>query len=111
MHGNIVGQDEVDDAAAQPDEDRLIAGGAPNLAWSVAGLELDAASAEVPDSFGPNAPPEVVKLLRRALHPSIHDSMNGHNQRRLSAEADGRRRRSEERRVGKEGRASWETVC
>src|SRR2546427_10143871 len=93
MHGNIVGQDEVDDAAAQPDEDRLIAGGAPNLAWSVAGLELDAASAEVPDSFGPNAPPEVVKLLRRALHPSIHDSMNGHNQRRVVAAKEGRRPR------------------
>jgi hypothetical protein len=28
VHGNVVGQDEVDDATAQPDEDRPIAGAA-----------------------------------------------------------------------------------
>src|SRR5450756_1386456 len=78
FHGNVAGQDEVDGAAAQADEDWLIAGGAPNFAWSVAGLESDAPLAKVPDRFGPNAQPEVVKLLRRALRPRIHDSMNGH---------------------------------
>src|SRR5713101_748502 len=70
VHGNVIGQGEVDDAAEQPDEDRLIAGGTPNFTWSVAGLEFDAASAEVPDSFGPNARPEAMNLLRRALRPS-----------------------------------------
>jgi len=84
----VAGQDKVDDAAAQPDEDGPIAGGAPNFARSVAGLELDAASAEVPDSFGPNARPEVVKLLRRALRSSVHDSMNRHYQPRWGAGAD-----------------------
>ena len=83
FHGNVVGQDEVDDAAAQPDEDRPIAGGSPHLAGSVGGLESDAAAAEVPDSFGPNRRPEVVQLLRRAPRPGIHDSMNGHQQPRL----------------------------
>ncbi len=78
VQGNVAGQDQVDDAAAQPDKDRPIAGGTPNFASSVTGLEFDAASTEIPDSFGPNAPPEVMKLLRRALRPNIHDSMNGH---------------------------------
>src|SRR5947199_9780746 len=78
VHGIVVGQYEVDDAAAKPNEDRLIAGGTPNFTWSVAGLEFDAALAEVPYRFGPNVRPEVVKLLRWALRASIHDSMNGH---------------------------------
>jgi hypothetical protein len=75
----VIGQDEVDHTAAQSDEDGVIPWGMPNFAWTVAGLEVDAASAEVPECFGPNAGPEVVKLLRRALRPSIHDSMNGHD--------------------------------
>src|SRR5258708_9228532 len=77
VHGKVVGQDEVDNAAAQSDEDGVIASRTPNFAWSVAGLEFDAASAEVPDSFGPNARPEVAKLLRCAVRPGIHNSMNG----------------------------------
>jgi hypothetical protein len=41
-----------------------------NFGWSAAGLECDAASAEVSDSFGPKFPPEVVNLHLRALRPS-----------------------------------------
>src|ERR1019366_5718525 len=93
VHGNVVGQDEVDHTAAQSDEDGVIAGGMANFAWSVAGLEVDATSAEVPKSFGPNAGPEVANLLRRALRPGIHDSMNGHEKPRLRAGGDGRGRR------------------
>src|SRR6266480_1367983 len=76
VHRKVVGQDEVDKLAAQADEDRVIAGGTSNFAWSVAGLEFDAALPEVADSFGPNARPEAVKLLRRAVRPRVHDSMN-----------------------------------
>jgi hypothetical protein len=85
----VVGQNQIDAAAAQPDEDRLIAGGTPHLARFVAGLEFDAAAAEVPDSFRPNGRPEVAKLLRRAIGPNIHDSVNRHYKPPWRAEADG----------------------
>jgi RNA polymerase sigma-70 factor (ECF subfamily) len=90
VQGKVVGQDEVDNAAAQSDEDRVIAGRPPDFAWSVAGLEFDAALAEVPDSLRPNARPEVAKLLRCAVRPDIHNSMNGYSQQPLCRGTDGR---------------------
>jgi hypothetical protein len=44
FHGNVIGEDEVEDAAAESDEDGVIAGGAANFAGTVGGLELDAAA-------------------------------------------------------------------
>jgi RNA polymerase sigma-70 factor (ECF subfamily) len=90
VQGKLVGQDKVDDAAAQADEDRAIAGGAPHFTWAVGSLEFDAALAEVPHSFGPNARPEVAKLLGRAVRPGIHDSMNAYSQPPLCPGADRR---------------------
>ena len=69
LHGNVVGQNQIDDAAAQPDEDRPIAGRSPHLAGAVGGLQSMLPAAEVPDRFGPNRRPEVVHLLRRAPRP------------------------------------------
>ena len=47
----------------------------------VTALELNAASVEVSHCFRPDAPPKATKLLRRALCPTIHHSMDRDNQR------------------------------
>jgi len=86
----VISQDEVEDAAPEPNDNRPVAGGAPNFAWSVAGEDLDAAAAKVADRFGPDARPEAMKLLGRALRAGIHDSMNGHPQPRWCAGGNGR---------------------
>src|SRR5690242_9689875 len=67
VNRNLAGSDDVDDAVAEADEERLIGGGPSNFAWSVTGLEFDSALAKVPHSFGPNAPPKAVNLVRRTL--------------------------------------------
>src|SRR5664280_2395798 len=92
FHGNVAGQDEVEDAAAQADEDGIIGGGAPHFARAVADLETDAPLAEVPDRFGPDARPEAMNQLWRALRPGIHDSMNGYQQPRWRVGGAGRGR-------------------
>jgi len=66
FHGDVIGEDEVEDAGAEADEDGVIAGGTAHFAGAVGGLELDAAAAEVADGLGPDGGPELAKLRRGA---------------------------------------------
>src|SRR5882672_2069198 len=90
VQGKLICHDEVDNAASQSHKDRVIGGGTTDFAWAVGSLEFDTALAEVPDSFRPNARPEVVKLVRQAVRPGIHNSMNRYSQRPLRLGADRR---------------------
>jgi hypothetical protein len=93
MHGDVTGEDEVDDAAAQTEKDRFIARGMAYFAWAVGGLKIDAAAAERASRFGPDAPPEALHILPGTLRVEVHDTMDGHDQPRRGAAGNARRRR------------------
>src|SRR5438477_12082652 len=78
VHGNVIGEDQVDDAALEADEYRSVARRAPDLAGRLAALKLDAAAAEVAHRLPPDVRIEAVNLLRCGPGPRIHHTMNGH---------------------------------
>src|ERR1041385_7787211 len=66
LHGNAVGNYQIDDAALQTREDRSIAGRASNLAGCLARLDLNATLAEIPDRFRPDSRGEAAQFFRSA---------------------------------------------
>src|SRR5687767_10310252 len=82
-HRDVVGQKYVKDSALEPDENGAVAGRHTDLAVSIAALEMNTASAEIPDGFRPDTRPESAKLLGRQTRARIRDSMDRHTQRRL----------------------------
>src|SRR5579884_3512800 len=66
VHGDVIGQDQVETATPEAEKDRPVACPAADLAGAVAGLELDAAAPELADRLRPDSIPEAADLAGRA---------------------------------------------